>query len=123
MSIAEALLRQILPLAKENRLARIERVELEVGALQLIVPEALDLAFTMACGDTIAEGAVLLQEEIPVEAECRACGHHYKPDTELFQCDRCGKAEPEILRGRDILLKSLTGPEIEEVKNLEDQSD
>jgi hydrogenase nickel incorporation protein HypA/HybF len=112
MSIAEALVRQILRVAQENRLARIDRVELEVGALQLIVPEALDLAFRMAVRDTVAEGAELVQEEIAVEAECRACGHRYEPDPEIFLCDRCGRAEPKILRGRDIILKSLTGPEI-----------
>jgi hydrogenase nickel incorporation protein HypA/HybF len=115
MSIAAALVDQILEVAEENRMARVERVDLEVGALQLVVPEALDLAFTMACKETLAEDAKLHQEVTPVEAECRACGHRYLPDIEIFQCDQCGKAEPRILSGRDIILKSLTGPEIEEV--------
>jgi len=122
MSIATALVKQVLDLAKENALVRIERVELEVGALQLVVPEALDMAFKAASHDTPASGAVLHQEVIPVRARCRACGQDYVPDMDTsYQCDRCGVAEPEILAGRDIILRSLSGPGEDEGGSGEDQ--
>ena len=43
-SIAFALLRQVLDIAQKNRLRKIERVEIGVGILQLVVPEALETA-------------------------------------------------------------------------------
>ena len=113
LSIASALVRQALEVAGENNLARIEAIEVEVGVLQQVVPEALDLAFQAESQDTPAAGAVLRQVEVPMRARCRSCGHEYAPDIDCFQCDQCGRADPEIIDGRDIILKSLTGPERE----------
>ncbi len=121
LSIAAALVRQALDVARENNLARIEVLEVEVGVLQQVVPEALDLAFQAESRDTPAAGAVLRQVEVPMQARCRSCGHDFVPDIDCFQCDACGRADPDIVEGRDIVLKTLSGPEREREDLLEDQ--
>jgi hydrogenase nickel incorporation protein HypA/HybF len=109
-SIAAALIGQAVELAEQNGLERIDMVEIEVGALQLVVPEALEAAFAAAGEGTPAAGAVLRQNETPARAECRACAKEYAVDIENYLCPHCGRAEAEIVAGRDIILKSLTGP-------------
>ncbi|MFH2001426.1 MAG: hydrogenase maturation nickel metallochaperone HypA [Planctomycetota bacterium] len=114
LSIATQLIRQVMEHAVQSRLVRIDEVELEVGALQMIVPDALDLAFQVLSKDTLAEGAVLRLVEVPLKAECRTCSRLFTATIESFQCPSCGQADAEIVMGREIILKSITGQVDEE---------
>lgn len=114
MSIAMQLIDQVKLNAEKSRMTRIDRVELEVGAMLMIVPEALDMAFQVLARDTIVEGAELMQTEIPLEAECRACGKVFEANVENFACPACGKADVRFKEGRDIILKSITGETLKE---------
>jgi len=116
-SIASALVRQVLDIAEQNDLERVETVELAVGAMQMVVPEALELVFAAVCEGTPAAGAVLKQEEVPARAECRACKTSYNAGIDRYLCPRCGRADADIVEGRDIILKSLTGPVRESGEN------
>lgn len=109
-SIADALLRQVLEHAESNDLERVEQVEIDVGALQLVVTEALDLAFRAVAEDTLAAGAELKQNEIQALAICRACSSQFDAAINSYLCPQCGQADAEIIEGRDIILKSLSGP-------------
>lgn len=110
LSIATALIKQVLDVAGQNGLVKVEKVELEVGALQLVVPEALETAFSMVTEGTTAAGAVLVQREVPARARCRRCDHLFDPAIDFYLCPECGRADAEILAGRDIILSSLSGP-------------
>ena len=100
-------------MAEDNRLAAVEEVELEIGALQLVVPEALEMAFEAVRQDTVAAGARLVQHEVEARAKCNECGHVYAAAIDCFQCPQCGKADFEIECGRDIILKSVSGPSMD----------
>jgi hydrogenase nickel incorporation protein HypA/HybF len=113
-SLATALMEQVLAAAMQNRLASVETVEIEVGALQLVVPEALDLAFNALAEGTPAQGAKLVQEEAALKARCRACGAEYEPEIDRYTCPACGRAEAEIIQGRYIILRSISGPQNEQ---------
>ena len=56
MSVALHLLAQLEALAEEHGANAVTEIELSVGALQGVVPEALDLAFSAAAEGTIAGG-------------------------------------------------------------------
>lgn len=120
LSLATALIDQVLAAASLNGLARVEEVEVDVGVLQLVVPEALEAAFAAVSADTIASGAVLKQIEVSARARCRCCGRDYQPEFRIYTCPGCGRADAEILSGRDIILKSISGLEEHEVAH-EDQ--
>ena len=109
-SIATQLMKQVLAVAEENQLAAVEEVELEIGALQMIVPEALEMAFEALRVDTCAAGARLVQRETPVKARCNECDHLFEAEIDQFQCPQCKKADIEVEAGRDIILKSVSGP-------------
>lgn len=108
MSIAMSLLDGVLDAARDAGAIRVERVELEVGALQLIVSEALETAWEVVREGTAAERAELSVREIPVVAECRFCGHRFEPDVMYsFQCPGCNQANVKIVGGDEIILKSV----------------
>jgi hydrogenase nickel incorporation protein HypA/HybF len=111
MSIAMELLDQLERLADEHGLARIETVRLEAGTLRGIVPEAMTLAFEAAAAGTRAEGASLELAIVPAEAVCRLCEKRFEPELFSFLCPACGRADVRLVRGNDIILASVTGPE------------
>ncbi|MHC4942231.1 MAG: hydrogenase maturation nickel metallochaperone HypA [Planctomycetota bacterium] len=108
-SIATALIEQVLAVAKVNQLDTVREVELDVGALQLVVPEALEAAFEAVCEGTPAAGAKLIQQEVPPKARCRDCGRIFIASIDRFQCEHCGEANTELVEGREIILKSISG--------------
>lgn len=107
MSIATHLVECILAAAAENDVARIEEVEVEVGAMRLVVPEALEMAFEAARAGTIAAGAALKVVEVAPVARCRPCGRTFHPADGEFLCPDCGQADADIVEGNDIRLTSM----------------
>jgi len=109
MSIATELIKQILKIAEENNLKKIESVELEVGELKQVVPIAMKETFKAVTKDTIAQGAVLKIKEIKAKAICRRCKVIFEPELNFFICERCQVADVDIIKGADIIIKSITG--------------
>jgi hydrogenase nickel incorporation protein HypA/HybF len=109
LSIAASMLDGVLRAAEQAGATRIEAVEIELGAMRLVVPEALHTAWEAVRTDTLADGAVLKIEEVPAQAECRRCGQCFEPDIECsFWCAHCEQADVRIIRGNDIVLRSVT---------------
>lgn len=111
MSIAAALIDQLARIAAENGMARIEQVEIEVGNLQLVVPEALETAFSILSKETIARGARLIQRVTAVRAACRSCGHEFAPEIDCYLCPECSMSDVAIVEGGEIVLRTISGPE------------
>ncbi|NLF31847.1 MAG: hydrogenase maturation nickel metallochaperone HypA [Planctomycetes bacterium] len=107
MSIAVDMMQQLERIAAEHGVSRVERIELEVGVLRLVVPEALRDAFSAVAAGTVAEGAELDMVETPARARCGACGEEYPVQVEEYLCPRCGQAAGQILAGNDIIIRSL----------------
>jgi len=106
--MAMGLIRHVLEAAGQHHATRVEEVEVEVGAMQQVAPEALEAAFEAVSANTIAAGAVLKIVETPLRAVCRHCGHEFAPTIDNFLCPGCRQADVDILGGNDILLKSVT---------------
>ena len=107
MSIADGVLRAVLDAAGGCGARRVERVELTVGPMRLVVPEALEMAWQVVSEGTIAAGAELAVVETPMEARCRRCGRRFAPRIDNYLCPDCGLADVDILAGDDIILKSV----------------
>ena len=107
MSIAEGVLSAVLDAAGACGARRVERVELAVGQMRLIVPDALVMAWQVIGEGTIAAGAELAVVETPMQARCRQCGREFAPRIDNYLCPGCGQADVDILAGDDIILKSV----------------
>ncbi len=109
LSIAASMLDGVLRAAEQAGATRIETVEVEVGVMRQVVPEALCVAWEAVRTETIADRAVLKIEEVPAQAECRRCGQCFEPDIDCsFWCAHCEQADVRIIRGNDIVLRSVT---------------
>ena len=117
-AIAMAIIDQAVAAAARHNATRICRIEVEVGAMQQVVPEALDLAFEVASKGTLTEGAQLMLTTEKTVALCRQCDCRFEPDVEHFSflCPRCQKADVRIISGNHITLKSLVCEQPEEAE-------
>jgi len=107
MSIAEGLLQAVLTAANQHGATRIERIELDVGQMRLIVPDAMQMAWQVITEGTIAAGSEIVVVEVPVTARCKKCGRQFAPQINEYICPDCGQADVDILTGDDIILKSV----------------
>ena len=106
-AIAQALVDQVLSVGREHDAVRVQSVEVQVGVMREIAPDALELAFCAAAAGTPAEGAALIIHPERIIAVCRACECLFAPEQLLFECPRCRKADARIVAGNDIILKSV----------------
>jgi hydrogenase nickel incorporation protein HypA/HybF len=109
LSIADAVLRIALTHAQDRR---IEAIEIKVGHLRQVVPDALVFAFTLVSEGTNAQGAELLMEEVPAAGVCRACGTHTEFAGFPLACEGCGSLDVELVRGEELLVDALTMEEV-----------
>ena len=105
LSIADAIVRIACAHAGERRIVL---VEVKVGHLRQVVPDALAFAFTLVSEGTPAEGAELQLEEVPAAGTCRACGAHTEFDGFPLACATCGSLDIELVRGEELLVDALT---------------
>lgn len=110
MSIAMAVVGQVEEAARAGAASAVSRVELQVGELAGVVPDALAFCFELACAGTVLEGAELVTRSVTARARCAACAGEWPvgmpPD---LCCPACGRAtEVELLSGRELCVLSVT---------------
>ncbi len=87
--------------------SRVERVNLKIGKLSAVVADSLRFCFEVAAKDTALEGAELVIDEIPVVAQCNACGVKWTIESPVFICNQCQSGQIEILSGRELDIESI----------------
>jgi hydrogenase nickel incorporation protein HypA/HybF len=86
---------------------RVTRVELKVGHLRQVVPDALRFAFELVAVGTPVEGAELVMDVIPAAAVCRDCGATGELPGFPLVCAACGHADLELVSGEELLVDAL----------------
>jgi hydrogenase nickel incorporation protein HypA/HybF len=86
---------------------RVHKVELKVGYLRQVVPDALQFAFELVSKDTELEGAQLVIDEVPAQGQCRACGSRCTMRAFPLQCADCGGIDVELKAGEELLVDAL----------------
>jgi hydrogenase nickel incorporation protein HypA/HybF len=104
LSIAGAIVRIACSHAGGRRIAR---VEVLVGHLRQVVPDALEFAFGLVAEGTEAQGAELAIEEVPADGRCRDCGAATVLANFPLRCGRCGGLDLELLHGEELLVDAL----------------
>jgi hydrogenase nickel incorporation protein HypA/HybF len=91
----------------------VAKVEVRVGRLRQVVPDALAFGFELTAQGTVVEGAELAIEEVAVRVACRACAAETEVDAFPFACGTCGSLDVEVTSGEEFELMAL---ELEEVE-------
>ena len=107
MSIVAGLFEVLEEKAKEAGAARVTSVKLRVGEMSGVVPELLSSAFEAYKKGTLADGASLAIEIVPVRPRCRSCGGTTWREEGGFVCAVCGSRDLEVVEGRELVLERL----------------
>jgi hydrogenase nickel incorporation protein HypA/HybF len=104
LSIASA----IVAVASEHaRGRRVSTVEVKIGRLRQVVPDALAFAFELAAEGTEVEGAELVVEHVTARVACRDCGAERELTAWPFACPSCRSVHVEVVGGDELLVESL----------------
>jgi len=86
---------------------RIMSLEVEIGELSNVVPEAIEFCFEACSRDTLLEDARLVINRIPGKGLCQECGAE-TPMTELFAaCSSCGSCQVRITAGEEMRVREI----------------
>ena len=107
LSICQSLLRQAERVAAEHGSSEVTGIVVAVGPLSGVEGSLLARAFEVARAGTIAEGAELAIETMPVVVFCEACGIDTVVKPNALLCRGCGTWRVRLRSGDELLLKSL----------------
>jgi hydrogenase nickel incorporation protein HypA/HybF len=107
VGIMENTLAMALKRAAEEGAHRIHRLTMRIGPLSGVVPEALEFAFDVLRRGTIAEGATLDVERVPIICFCSTCRFEFQPDDVFCECPRCHNPSAMVHQGRELELASV----------------
>lgn len=107
LSITEHLLDHCIREAEAQNVSRIRTIRLCIGQLKGIVPDCIQIYLDMLSEGTIAEGAQIEAEFLPVKVLCRDCGKEGEITPHHLFCPHCGGLRLKILSGKEFYIKSM----------------
>lgn len=103
VSIAAGVIEIISAECLKKGYGRVDSVNLRVGRASGVLPDALIFAFDAMKADSVADGAVLSIEEVPLGGECRDCSGSFTSEAEyVLKCPLCGGTSFSITSGREL---------------------
>lgn len=85
----------------------IHRLQMQVGELSGVDPQALAFAFDVVSSGTLAETAELEIIPIPAVCYCSSCQQMFQPLEWVYECPCCHRLSDDIRQGRNLELTSL----------------
>ena len=107
LSITEHLLEDCIREAQKQNARKIRVIRLCIGQLKGIVPECIQVYLDMLSEGTIAEGAQIEAEFLPVKVLCRDCGQTAQIDRAHIECPYCHGLNLKRLSGNECMIESL----------------
>lgn len=108
IGIVTGILESVTEVARNAGASRICKVNLRIGDMREVVPEAMDLAWEVYCeDDPLTDGCELAVEEVHPESTCLVCGKTFAHDRFHLRCPACGSAETRLDHGRELDIVSI----------------
>jgi hydrogenase nickel incorporation protein HypA/HybF len=86
---------------------RVLSVDVEIGELSSVVPDAIEFCFEACSQGTLLEGARINIIRIPGRGQCLDCGGD-TPLAALFgACQRCGGYQVKIVAGEEMRVREI----------------
>jgi hydrogenase nickel incorporation protein HypA/HybF len=106
-SLAQNIIEIVQETLKQNRLAKVTVVELEIGTLSGVEIEALDMALESLQPGSVIEGALVNKHIVKGKARCKSCQFEFEPDDYFAPCPVCGDFGSEIIKGKELKVRSI----------------
>lgn len=107
MTVASALLQIVEEKAALHGIGAVVSLRLKVGELAAVEPMTLTAAFEILAEGTVAAGAKLAIETVPLQGECAGCGTLFRIEGHDFRSLCCPGAAVTVVSGRELYLESF----------------
>jgi hydrogenase nickel incorporation protein HypA/HybF len=107
LSVTQEILDIAVNKARESNAVRITTINLVVGEISSVVDDCLQFYFEFMAKGTLAEGAKLNFQRVPLQVKCRLCGESFTPSAEPWTCPACQKWDAEITGGNEFYIDNI----------------
>lgn len=107
LSVCQSMLSQIEAIAAEHGANIVTAVKVQIGPLSGVELTLLAQAFPIASAGTVADGATLYLDSLPVRVRCQKCGAESEVSPNRLLCGTCGDWQTQLLSGDELLLASV----------------
>ncbi len=107
MSLMESVREIVEQTARANGARRVARVQLQIGALAAVEPEALRFCFEVVMNDGVAAGAALDIQTVPGAAWCWDCSRSVTLEHGGCPCPGCGGQRLQITAGTEMRVHEI----------------
>ena len=107
LAVCQGLMTQVEQIARRENAEQVTRILVSVGPLSGVEAQLLTGAFPMATAGTVADGALLEIERLPIRVKCLTCSEETEATVNRLLCGACGDYRTQLLSGDELLLKSL----------------
>ena len=108
LGIVFHIIRTVEDVAKENHVARIQRVTLQLGEVSGVVESYLQDCWKWAAARTeLMPRAALHIETVPAVTRCGGCGRDYDTVPQGRTCPYCGSEDTWLVQGNEVNIKEI----------------
>lgn len=110
LPVTESILKIVLKHALMNNVQHVMAVYLQIGKLSDLEDEWIQRYFDYLSKDTVAEGAKLVIERMPIMVQCGACSTSYEAEAAKLGdlvCPNCGGKDSKFISGREYYIKDM----------------
>lgn len=110
LPVTQSILDIVLKHARMNQVRRVHSIRLAIGEMSDLQDEWIQKYFDHISKDTLAQGARLVIERIPVVFRCNACGRESRVETgqmKDFACPGCDGREFALVSGREYYIRDM----------------
>ena len=107
LAITQSILDIAEKVAQEHGATRVREVHIKLGEYSGVVPQRVQDYFDVISQGTIAQGAVLDIQRLPVVIHCLDCDQDSQIDRRHVRCPRCGSTHLKLIQGREFYIESL----------------
>ena len=107
LSICQNMIKQVDAIARKHGSKSVQLIKLQIGPLSGIDATSLKHSFPIASIGTVAEGAELSVEQLPINIRCLNCGKESQVEINRLVCHHCHHTDTQLLSGDEMLLQSV----------------
>jgi hydrogenase nickel incorporation protein HypA/HybF len=94
----------------DRKVKRIVAIKLQVGQMRDVVDDWMQLYFNHASRGTLADGARLEIQRIPITLQCRDCTTEFTvrmQEVVEAKCPQCGNAQNAMRTGKELCVEGI----------------
>ncbi len=107
MSIAQSIVDIAIQTMEANGGHVIHAVQLQLGLMSGVEPDSLLFCFDIVTKGTLAQGAKLEIETIPIKGRCLDCDQEFGVEDYKFVCPKCGSHFIQTISGRELKVATI----------------